>query len=397
MPSQFITIESVATQGALGALARAILICTREAVDGFTADTETGLYKINSTDEETFAEENPTSLGLINALATVFSQNYAPDFVYILSEPTGITSGGLTTANTRPRDWSFITLVDQYQGDGDGASVGDTTAYFEDMATIGTWATSAKQKIVVHTYSVEQADAETPIVLPTELEVDGTLRINDQIKTIVCNSKHQEDEYAPIIYDNIALAWMAYCLNGVAIARSWGSLSDAHDFNYISSDTYNQASRSLIENNSLGQYNGAKDRAGSVFEYDTQMNDNLNPPLTFQIETLTSMYYIDDYTYVFVHNSLQAAGQTGLPTDNVGIQRVLGLVIQALTDCYNLGLILTNDNGTPAFSVKALTASEVTVLSPNWQTTGIWPSGVIQATIKPFGATHYITINFAFV
>jgi hypothetical protein len=396
MPSNFITIESSTTQGALGALTRAILFFSREAVAEFTPDPQTGLIRINSTDLETFITENPTSVALINSLTNVFSQNYSPDYVYVLSEPTGITTALLNKANKNPRSWSFITVVDQFQGDGEGATGGDTTAYFNDLETIGSWLTRPLGKLLVHTYSVEQADEDTVITLPTELQSGGSIRENTLIKSIVCNSRHQEDEYADYVYDNIAVSWMAYNLNGVAVARSWGSLSDSHDYEFVSADTYNQASRSLIENNSLAQYNGAKDRAGSAFVYDTQMNDETAPPETLQIETQTSIFFIEDYVYVYVRNALQAAGQTGLPTDNAGIQKVSGLVNQALKNCYDLGTILSKVDGSPDYSVATLTAAQVTVLSPTWQTTGVWPSGVVVGTIRPFAATHYITINFAF-
>lgn len=391
---QFINLESSTTTGALGALPRAMVLVSRETVTGFSPAAKTGLIKINSTDLETFSAENDTSYGLINALITMFEQNYTYDSVYILStNGSSLTTAMLDKANRDPRSWSFLTLVSQYQGGGNSGS--DAATYFADLGVMATWATPTKQKIVVHTYSVEQ-DGDDPIELPATLQLGGSINSNKNVKTIVSNSQHIIGDASYITtYDNIAIAWVAYCINS-AVSRSWGSLSDAHDFAYVLSDTYSSSSQSVIANNSLAQYNGEKDRAGSVFVYDTQMNDKLNPPLTDQIETLAAGYYIQDYIYVLVHNTFQAGGQLGLPTDDAGIQAVSGVVNQGLRDCTDLNLILLKDDGSPDYSIRTLTATQVTVLSPNWKTTGVWPSGVITATVKRFAADHYITLNFAF-
>lgn len=394
--SEFITISSITSQGALGALPRTPVLVTREVVAGFSPDSETGLIRINSTDYESFVNDNPTAYGLINALRVTFGQNYSYSHVFILSAPSGVTSTLLNNANKDQRAWSFITYVDRYNGGGTGGS-GDAD-YFTDLLTIKAWGPETKNKIVINTYSIEEVD-ENPIVLPEELELGGSIGSAANFKTIISNSQSQVaiNSGSPIYaYDNIGLAWMSYCINGTAISRSWGSLSDAHDFLLISSDTYGNSSRSIIANASLAQYNGAKDRAGYLFVYDTQMNDNVNPPLTDQIEALLAGYYIDDYVYIYIHNILQAAGQTGLPNDDAGIQTLLGLTRAALNDCYDLNLILSKEDGSPDFSVRALTADQVTQLSPNWKTTGVWPNGVISATIKRFSAAHYITINFAY-
>jgi hypothetical protein len=259
---------------------------------------------------------------------------------------------------------------------------------------MGQWAVPTKEKIVLNTYSVEEVDEL--VTLPSQLILGGSISSIPNVKTVVSNSQHVVGEASYVtVYDNVAVAWVSYCIN-TAVARSWGSLSDAHDFAYVSTDTYSNASHSVIENASLAQYNGSKDRAGSVFVYDTQMNDKVNPPLTKQIESLASQYYITDYVYVYVHNALQEAGQEGLPTDNGGIQVVYGLTNQALINCFQLGLILAKDNGQPDFTLSALTAEQVTVASPNWKTTGVWPSGVINGRIKVFAADHYITLNFSF-
>lgn len=392
--SDFIQIESVATTGVLGNIPRIPVLVTRETVTGFTVDPVTGLYKINATDLTAFQAANGTKYGLLSALAATFGQNYSYPYVYVLSNSTGVTSADLNKANIDPRAWSFITYVDRYNGDGTG---GTSTNYFADLATIQAWGPITFQKEVIHTYSVEETAGV--ITLPAPLLLNGSIGADPAFKTIVSNYQSQVATVggSPVYaYANISLAWMSYCINGPAVARSWGSISDAHDFQLVGPDTYSIASRAVIANASLAQYNGAKDRAGSLFVYDTQLNDKNNPPLSPQIETLTSEYYIDDYVYVYVHNTLQAAGQTGLPTDDEGIQRVLGLVRKALSDCWGLGLILSNADGSPELSAGALTAAQVTVRSANWQTTGIWPAGVVFATVKPFGATHYVRINFAF-
>lgn len=395
--SEFITIQASTTTGILGALPRIPVLVTRESVSGFSPDSITGLIKINSTDQSTFEDDNPTAYGLINALNCVFEQAFTYPYIYILStDGDALTSGMLDQANIRPRDWSFLTLVSQYQGGGTGAPGGEFADYFDDLLVMSTWATTPKGKIVVHTYSTEESAGL--ITIPSELALGSTITSNDNVKTIICNSQHTigSGVSAPIAYDNISLAWLTYCIN-TAISRSWGSLSDAHDFEYIDSDSYTIASHNLIENASLAQYNGAKDRAGSLFVYDTQMDDDVNPPLSMQIESLAAVYYIEDYTYVLVHNTLQAAGQTGVPNDDGGIQLISGLVTKALQDCFGLNLILGREDGSADFTVKTLTAAQVTILSPNWQTTGIWPSGVITATVRPFSAAHYVTINFNFL
>lgn len=393
--AEFITISSVSTQGTLGPLPRIPLLVTRETVAGFTPDPQTGLIRINSTDVETFNTDNPTKYGLRNALRVVFGQVFSYQYVFILSSPSGVTEGELTAANRDKRAWSFITYVSRYQGGGnDGSEEND---YFADLETIKSWGPATNEKIVIHTYSKEEVDGD--LTLPAELLLGGSINEDNNFFTIVCNSQSQVATVAgsPVYaYDNIGLALMSYCINGGAVSRSWGSLSDAHDFLLVSADSYSNASRSTIENNSLHQYNGAKDRANSVFVYNTQMNDDVNPPLTNQLETLLAEYYINDYIYNKVRNALQAAGETGVPNDDAGIQTVLGLVRQGLEECGSLNLILRQANGSFDYVASALTAAQTTVLSPTWQETGVWPSGVITARIRPYSAAHYITINFAF-
>lgn len=387
--ADFIEIKSVTTTGALPALTRSLLLVTREEVIGYTPDPETGLYKINDTDEDSFATSNPDSPGLINALRVVFGQAYAYPYVYILSAPDGVTSEELNTANRDPRAWSIISLVDQYNGGGDG---GDTYPYFVDLEVIKEWDPSVHKKVVLHTYSMEEGDS-----IPAKLLLGGSINSDSGFKTIVSDSKSvlTIDSVEVTVYDNIALAWASYCINS-AISRSWGSLSDAHDFEIIDADGFSNTTRSAIKNNSLGQYNGAQDRAGSAFVYDTQMNSDVSPADTDQIESVLAGYYIEDYTYVLVHNTLQAAGQTGLPNDDAGIQTLLGLARQALKNCFDLNLILSRVDKSPDFTIGAKTAAQVTVISPTWQQTGVWPSGVVSGRVKRFGAAHYVTINFAF-
>ena len=393
--AEFITISSVTTTGTLGPLPRIPLLVTRELVAGFTPDPQTGLYRINSTDYETFITDNPTKYGLRNALRVTFGQVYFYPYVYILSAPDGVTEEELIAANRDARAWSFITYVDRYNGGGNDGS--EEAAYFADLETIKAWGPTTYEKVVINTYSKEETDAL--LALPAELVLGGSINEDSGFKTIVSNRQSQvaivggSPVYA---YDNIGLAWMSFCINGGAVSRSWGSLSDAHDFLLISADSYSTASRNVIANNSLAQYNGAKDRANSTFVYDTQMNDDVNPPLTDQIESILAGYYINDYIYNKVANTLQAAGQTGLPNDDAGIQTLLGIVRQGLNECYDLNLILSTGDGSPDFTVSAKTAAQVTVLSPTWQQTGVWPSGVISARIRRFAAAHYITINFAF-
>lgn len=391
--AEFIKITTQSSTGVLGALPRIPVLVTRETVSGYTPDTTTGLIKINETDYDAFVLANPTAYGLINALRITFAQTYHWSYVYILSAPAGVTTDELSKANLDPRAWSLITVVDQHNGDGTG---GTSTNYFADWATIRSWLPASKRKTCLMTYSKEESGT---LSLPSQLVLGSDLGSDGSIKTVVSNSESAVATVggSPVYaYDNILLAVAAFCLNGPEVIRSFGSLSDAHDFAGISADTYSTASRSVIANASLGQYNGAKDRAGSKFFYDTQMNAAVNPPLTEQIESQLAGYYIEDYVYVYVHNALQAAGQTGLPCDDSGIQVFLGLVRRALKDCYDLGLILSKSDGSPDFNVGALTAAQVTQRSPNWQTTGIWPDGVVFGPIRRFASLHYATMAFTF-
>ena len=383
--ARFITIQSVTTTGTLPALTRSLVLVTREEVTGYTPDANTGLIKINSTDEDSFATQNPTSLGLRNALRVCFAQNYSYSYVYILSAPDGVTTADLNKANRDPRAWSILTYVDRYNG----GYAGTQYQYFVDLESIKEWGVRSHRKICLHTYWLTEGDD-----LPEKLLLGGSIGSDSGFKTIVSDSKSTID--GNDVYDNIGIAWASYCINGPEVSRSWGSLSDAHDFELIDADAYSNTTRSAIENNSLAQYNGAKDLANSLFVYDTQMNSDVNPPDTDQIETVLAGDYIEDYTYVLVHNTLQAAGQSGLPNDDAGLLTLAGLVRKALNDCFSLNLILSKDDKSPDFSVGNLTAQQVTVRDPAWKTSGVWPSGTVYGTVKRFGAAHYVTINFAF-
>lgn len=380
----FIKIASAATTGSLGALPRAVVLVTRETVTGFSPDTATGLIRINKADRAAFETANPTSRGLINALRTVFAGSISYDYVYILSAPSGVTTAQLDTANSNPRAWMFLTVVSVDQGRGV-----DETPYLDDVETCATWASTGDvSKIVVHTYSPSD-----PTTMPTRLAAGGSIQINNNVKTVINNRFHTITGVD--CYDNVALGWLSYCIAS-AVSRSWGSLSDAHDFAYLQGDTYTQTQRAAIAALNYAQYNGAKDRGGSLFVYDTQMNDADNPANSWQIETLHARYYVEDYVYVYVRNTLQAAGMPGVPNDDTGIQLIKNLVKKALDDCFSVGLILATESGASNFTVGALTAAQVSVLDPNWQVTGVWPSGVITARVKLFSAAHYIVLNFNF-
>lgn len=389
----FINLQSTQTVGALGGLSRSIVIASREAVGGsFTPDAASGLRKINSTDVAAFTTANiAASPALVNAITTVFAGSRKPGFVYILSTGGGaLTSAMLNKANIRPRDWSFITLASLSQG------ISDQATYLSDAATIGTWIQTVQGKIFAFTFSIAAGNVVTNI--PATLLKGGALNSNNLVKTIISDSKHVFDDYDPYseIEDNIVLQWFAFTLYGGVVARSMGSLSDAHDFPYVSGDTYSSTERSFIAAQLLGQYNGAKDLGGSNFVYDTFMNDKNDPPQSKQIESQIAIDFINDYVPVNIRNKFQAAGQNGLPADDSGIQQFSAAVDNFLKDCWQLGAILSS-KGSPDYTLVTLTAEQVTQLSPTWQITGEWPAGVVTATIRPFAATHYVTLVFTYL
>ncbi len=382
--NQFLNITSQLTTGQTSGLTRSLLLVTREEVTGFTPDATTGLYKITSSDLQTFINANPDSIALINNLQTVFGQTYSYPYVYILSAPDGVTSDLLTKANARYREWSFISIADALQCSEAGT---EQDNYLEDVDTIVTWNLATNRKILFHTISAEETD--NAITLPTEFLLDGDFQTN-RIKTVVSNDKTMLPGSIPV-YRNTALAILSFCINGIVLARSWGSFSDAHDLEVIEPDDYSNAVRAYIENNGLAQYNDRKDKTGKNFLYDTLMNE---PDL--QIESLTSADYIEDYTYVYVNNVLTAAGATGLTNDDAGIQKFVNLVRQAIANCFANGLILGKANGSQDASVSFLTAAQVSAIDSTWQSTGVWVNGMFVARVRPFAAAHYITINFIF-
>ncbi len=386
----FINILSQQTQGALGGLPRSIVIASREVVAGsFTPNPTSGLYKINSTDLAAFRTANAAaSPALVNALVTVFAGSIKPDYVYILStDGSALASADLAKANIRPREWSFITLVSQTLG------ISDEATFLSDAATITTWISTVSGKEFVFTFSAATEFG----TLPATLLLTGAINKNNLVKTIISDSFHVLDDFDPYenVYDNIALAWLAFCIYGGSVVRSMGSLSDAHDFPYVAGDAYTTTERSYIAAQNLAQYNDAKDLGGSAFVYDTQMNDENDPPTSKQIESQIAIDFINDYVYVGVRNKYQAAGQSNpLPADEVGVASFSSTVDALLKDTWNLGAILTS-KGAPDYVLQTLTVEEMTQLSPNWQTTGIWPLAV-KATIRPFAATHYVTMLFVY-
>lgn len=380
---QFLKTTSQITQGQTSGLTRSLLIVTREEVNGFTPDPTTGLYKINSNDLDTFIEENEDSVALINNLQIVFGQTYAYPYVYILSAPGGVTLDLLAQANARYREWSFITIADSLQcSDKDSPQ---TTDYVANMEMIGEWDLVKNRKILIHTLSSEEVDGG--IELPA---IDIPVAQYTNIKTLVSNNKKMLPGSIPVYKNNI-LGVLSFCINGIVLARSWGSFSDAHDLKVIEPDTYTDAVRSFIEGIGLAQYNSRKDKTGKNFLYDTLMD---TPDL--QIESLASILFIEDYVYVYANNILTAAGSTGLSNDDAGIQKFVNLIRQALANCFANGLILAKPDGSADASVSYLTAAQVTAIDSTWQTTGIWVNGMFVARIRPFAAAHYITINFIF-
>ena len=381
----FLNITSQITQVVTGNLTSSLLIFSREEVTGFTPDPETGLYQINSTDLDAFETANPTSYALIYNLRIVFGQTYSYDYVYILSDPTGLTSALLNQANLDPRAWSFITIADRLQGsDPEDPSYVDLMS---DIETIALWNTDNIGKILFHTLSLEETD--NAIDVPVEFLADGDFRLL-RIKTIISDDKTMLPGSIPV-YHNIALAVLSFVINGIVLARSWGSFSDAYNFAIIDSDSYSSTVRSYIENNGLGQYNARRDRTGKKFFYNTLTNSE-----SIQIESLTSADYIKDYVYVYINNITTAAGFTGLTNDDAGIQLFVSLIRKALQDCFENGLILAKENGTIDARVSFLTASQVTAIDPSWQSTGFWITGMFVATIKPYSCAHEIQLNFIF-
>lgn len=380
---KFIKVVSSSTTGALSSLPRDIVCVSRDTISGFTADTNSGLVKITAAQVAAFTAANPTKYGFLKFLTTAFAGSAQPNEVYLLSTGgVALTSAMLDKANYSPRSWSFLTVVSQTNG------LLDTATFIADCTVCSVWATLDKHKIFFHSFSM--ADAGT---LPAALLLGGALTTNARTISVITNAYDVIDAYTNV-YHNPFLAALVFVLYGGSIARSIGSLSDAHDFAGVAGDTYSATTRAYIAANSLAQYNGAKDQGGSLFLYDTTMNDKVNPPTTAQVEALIAEDYIDDYVPVFVRNSLQAAGQTGVEASYKGLMQIYSLTNTALTNLWKAGTILTNTDGTPNYTLILASLAAINALDPAWQTDGMIPVGAITGQIAPFRAIHYVTIKF---
>ena len=381
----FIQVTSNTTTGTVGSLPRDIVIATRETITGYSADANSGLIKITYAMLAAFLTTNATAYGTCQALTTAFAGTVQPNEIYIL--PTGgvaLTSAMLSKANYSPRAWSFLTVASMTAG------LSDSSTYLADCETASAWCTAALHKVFFMVWNM--IDGGT---LPAALLLGGALTLNARTITCVTNAGNEISIYDTVAYNPIlaALCWVLY---GGSIARSIGSLSDAHDFAGVVADTYSATTRAYIASNSLAQYNGAKDQGGSVFLYDTFMNCTVNPPTTPQLENIIAVDYIDDYVPIYCRNSLQAAGETGVPADMTGVMQLYALTNDALEILWKAGAILTNADGTPDYTLIVLSASGISALDPTWQTDGIIPVGSIVGNIAGFRAIHYATIAFDF-
>jgi hypothetical protein len=389
--SKFISISSSTTTGLLSGLPRRIVFATREVITGYSADAQSGLIAVTSDMVAALVAANPSALATAQALNTIFGASIKPDLMYILSTGgTALTTAMLNKANYSPRSWSILNVGSQSNG------LTDSATYLADCKTASLWCTDATEKIFIMSWSM--IDGGT---LPDELLLaggsgdPGDLMTQKRTMTLVTNA-NTEVSTGVFVYHNPLLAALVHALYGGSIARSIGSLSDAHDFTGVNGDTYSAATRAYIALNSLAQYNGAKDQGGANFVYDTFMNDDVNPPTSMQIETQIAIDYINDYCVVAPRNALIAAGRTGVNGDYTGVMEVAALTRAALETMWKANAILSNEDGTPAFSLVTLPASGIKALDPAWQSKGVIPVGSIVATIKPYGAIHYYTIAFNF-
>lgn len=389
--AKFITIASSTTTGLLSGLPRRIVFATREIITGYTPNALTGLIAVTADMVDAFIAANPTALATAQMLATVFGGSIVPDMVYIL--PTGggaLTNTMLNKANYYPRNWSILNVGSQSNG------LTDAVTYLADCKVASLWCTDSTEKIFIMSFSM--ADEGT---LPDELLIaggsgdPGALMTQNRTMTLVTNANTEVDT-GVFVYHNPLLAAVVHALYGGSIARSIGSLSDAHDFTGVDPDTYSAATRAYIALNSLAQYNGAKDQGDAAFVYDTFLNDDVNPPASPQIETQIAIDYINDYCVIAPRNALIAAGRTGVPGDYTGVMEVAALTRAALETLWKAGAILSNEDGTPAFTLITKSAAQIAALDPAWQSKGVIPVGAIVATIKPYGAIHYYTITFNF-
>lgn len=389
--SKFISISSSTTTGLLSGLPRRIVFATRETITGYNPNALTGLITVTADMVDAFVLANPTALATAQMLATVFGGSIVPDSVYILSTGGGaLTNAMLDKANYYPRNWSILNVGSQTNG------LDDAATYLADCKVASLWCTDSTAKIFIMSWSM--IDGGT---LPDELLIaggsgdPGDLMTQKRTMTLVTNA-NTEVSTGVYVYHNPLLAALVHALYGGSIARSIGSLSDAHDFTGVDGDTYSAATRSYIALNSLAQYNSAKDQGGANFVYDTFLNDDVNPPTSKQIETQIAIDYINDFCVIYPRNALIAAGRTGVPGDYTGVMEVAALTRAALDTLWKAGAILTNADGTPDYTLITKSATQIAALDPTWQSTGTIPVGAIVATIKPYAATHYYTIAFNF-
>lgn len=385
MSKYFIQVSSNSTTGMLGSLPRSMVVITREIITGYTPDVNSGLIKITAAMVEAFAAANPTALGTIQFLQTAFAGTVQDNQVYVLSTGgVSLTAAMLTKANYSPRSWSFLSIASQTNG------LSDSTTFLADCITASNWCTPALHKIFFHSFTMLNDGT-----LPAALLLGGALTLNARTISIITNAYTALDASTDV-YHNPLIAALCWCLYGGSPARSMGSLSDCHDLPGVDGDTYDAATRAYIAGQSLAQYNGAQDQAGSLFIYDTYMNDKVNPPTTSEIETIIAEDYIADYVTVFCRNSLQAAGETGLEASMKGVGKLYSLVNNALNILWTLGVISTDATNKADYTLIMLSKTQVDGLNPEWQTEGIIPIGSIVGKIRAFSAAHYAIIAFDF-
>lgn len=386
--SYFITVQSTSTTGALGSLPRSMVFATREVITGYTPDVNSGLITVTEAMVPAFKAANAAAYGTNQFLDTAFAGTKKDSKVYILStggSGVALTSNMLDKANYTPRSWSFLCVGSQTNG------LEDSANFLADCKVASDWCTPAKHKVFFHAFSM--ADGGT---LPAALLLGGDLTTNARTISIITNA-HTTVDLSTDVYHNPLQAALCWSLYGGTPARSIGSLSDCHDLPGVDGDTYSAATRAYIESQSLMQYNGAKDQGGSLFCYDTYMNDDANPPTTPEVETIIAQDYIDDYVTVFVRNALQAAGQTGVEASMKGVGQIYSLVNSALQILWSLGVVQTNAAGNAAdYTLIMLSKTQIDGLNPNWQTEGVIPVGSIVGNIRAYAAVHYATIAFNF-
>ncbi len=385
MSNNFINVVSKTTTGALGSLPRSMVVATRETITGYTPDVNSGLITVTPAMVAAFAAANPTALGTIQFLNTAFAGSVQDSKVYVLSTGgVALTSAMLDKANYSPRSWSFLCVASQTNG------FTDSSTFLADCVVASNWCTPSLHKVFFHSFSMANDGT-----LPAALLLGGALTLNSRTISIITNA-YTVVGASTDVYHNPLEAALVWSLYGGSPARSIGSLSDCHDLPGVNGDTYDAATRAYIAGQSLMQYNGAKDQGGSLFCYDTQMNDKVNPPTTPEVESIIAEDYIDDYVTVFCRNALQAAGQTGLEASMKGVGKLYSLVDNALGILWSLGVIATDATNKADYTLIMLSKTMIDGLDPAWQTDGIIPVGSIVGNIRAFSATHYATIEFDF-